>query len=116
MCRAGNDVRGRGAATANGNRRRGIRGGVNVPLTSGGDSRARPCRSRSPACRLWVELSRADGEPRTAEVWDGDGELIHVVDWPRDITLANPDWVGSNSALGIRRDSLGVENVVRLSF
>lgn len=65
---------------------------------------------------LWVELSRADGEPRAAELWNGEGELIRRVQWPGDIAIATPGWVGSNSALGIRRDSLGVEHVVRLSF
>jgi hypothetical protein len=65
---------------------------------------------------LWVELSRPDGQPRVAEVWDADGTLTRRVQWPADITLAFPAWVGERSALGIRVDSLGVEYVVRLTF
>jgi hypothetical protein len=66
--------------------------------------------------RLWVELSRIDGRPRIAEVWDLGGNLTRRVQWPEDITLAHPGWVSEHSALGIRRDSLGVEYVVRLTF
>lgn len=66
--------------------------------------------------RLWVELSQTDGRPRVAEVWNADGTLARRVQWPGDITLAHPGWVGEHSALGIRRDSLDVEHVVRLTF
>lgn len=65
---------------------------------------------------LWVELSREDGAPRVADVWAIEGTLERRVQWPADVSLALPGWVGENSALGIRRDSLGVEYVVRLSF
>lgn len=66
--------------------------------------------------RLWVELSQADGLPRVADVWHSDGTLAQRVQWPGDIALAQPGWVGEHSALGVRRDSLGVEYVVRLTF
>jgi hypothetical protein len=66
--------------------------------------------------RLWVELSRPDGQPRVAEVWDADGTMTRRVQWPADIALVYPGWVGEHAALGIRLDSLGVEHVVRLTF
>jgi len=66
--------------------------------------------------RLWVELSQPDGSPRVADVWDANGNLIRRVQWPRDVVLAHPGWVGEHSALGIRLGSLGVEHVVRLRF
>lgn len=66
--------------------------------------------------RLWVEHSRVDGDPRAADVWGTDGSLEQRVQWPADISLALPGWIGEHSALGLRRDSLGVEYVVRLTF
>lgn len=66
--------------------------------------------------RLWVELSREEGAPRVADVWGTDGSLEQRVQWPADISLALPGWVGERSALGVRRDSLGVEYVVRLTL
>jgi hypothetical protein len=63
--------------------------------------------------RLWAELSQTDGMPRIAEVWDSNGTMTRRVQWPGDIALG---WIGEHSALGIRRDSLGVEHVVRLTF
>lgn len=68
------------------------------------------------AGRLWVELSQPDGLPRVADVWALDGTLTQRVQWPEEISLAYPAWVGEHSALGLRRDSLDVEYVVRLTF
>lgn len=66
--------------------------------------------------RLWVEPSQSDGFPRIADVWGTDGTLERRVQWPEDVTLTLPGSVGERSALGIRRDSLDVEYVVRLTF
>lgn len=66
--------------------------------------------------RLWVELSREDGAPKVADVWSKTGELLKRVQWDSEITLGFPGSVGEDTALGVRRDSLGVEYVVRLNF
>lgn len=65
---------------------------------------------------LWVERNVPDTEPRQADVWTDDGTRIAEVHWPRDVNLRIPGWIGETSALGVRRDSLGVETVVRLTF
>jgi 6-bladed beta-propeller len=64
---------------------------------------------------LWLERSVSGTELRNADVWSGSGELLARVWWPHDVVLGRPGWVGSLFALGVRRDSLGVEYVVRLS-
>lgn len=67
--------------------------------------------------RLWVELSVAAGAPRVAEVWAPSGELAAATAWPADITFAPPvGLAGGDVALGVRRDSLGVERIVKLRF
>lgn len=65
---------------------------------------------------LWVERSVPDGESRVADVWSLNGELVGEVEWPADVSLGLPGWVGHNSALGIRTDALGVQYVVRIEF
>ena len=67
--------------------------------------------------RLWVELSTPAGEARRAEVHDPSGGLAATVAWPRDVTFRPPlGWVEDGMAVGVRTDSLGVQEVVRLSF
>jgi len=65
--------------------------------------------------RLWVERTVPDGSPRIADVWDGDGNLLRSVQWPEDVSFTL-GWVSEDWALGLRRDSLGVDYVVRLRF
>jgi hypothetical protein len=66
--------------------------------------------------RLWVELSRPDGDPRRANVYDQSGDLVGQYEWPREVSLHVPAWIGTDRALGISRDTLGVERVVALRF
>ena len=63
--------------------------------------------------RLWVELSVADGAPRTAHVYSTDGTLERTVQWPASIRLTDGE-IRNGTAWGIARDELGVETVVRL--
>jgi hypothetical protein len=65
---------------------------------------------------LWVHYSVARGEPRRADVYDVNGALLHALDWPADIDLGFHAVLTDSIALGIRRDSLGVESVVRLRW
>jgi hypothetical protein len=66
--------------------------------------------------RLWIERNTPDGEPRIADVWSTDGTLERRIQWPREISLQPPAWVGDGWGLGILRDSLDVEYVVRVRF
>jgi hypothetical protein len=65
--------------------------------------------------RLWVELSTAAGSPRRAHVYDRSGELVALVEWPREVDLMLGH-LERSGALGIQRDSLGVERVAQLRF
>jgi hypothetical protein len=65
--------------------------------------------------RLWVHLTPAREGPYEARVHDRSGQAILIVQWPRDIDLRS-GFIGSDFALGIRTDSLGVQEVVRLKF
>jgi hypothetical protein len=68
------------------------------------------------AGRLWVEKNVIDGSPRVADLWDEDGALVKRVEWPADISLEPPAWVGEDWGLGIRRDTLGVQYIARVRF
>ena len=68
------------------------------------------------AGRLWVLLTPAPGEPRTAEVRGPDGRLAFLASWPADVDILSAGLLTDTAALGIRRDSLGVESVVRLRW
>lgn len=66
--------------------------------------------------RLWVELSVSRGDARAAEVWNDDGILEARVTWPASVSLGTVSWIGDGVALGVARDELGVESVVRLRY
>jgi hypothetical protein len=66
--------------------------------------------------RLWVELSASRGDARAAEVWNDDGILEARVTWPASVSLGTVSWIGDGVALGVARDELGVESVVRLRY
>jgi hypothetical protein len=64
---------------------------------------------------LWVVRSRAEGEDSRADVYDSAGTWVAIADWPRGVTLpyfAVRRWTG----LGVRTDSLGAREIVRLVF
>lgn len=66
--------------------------------------------------RLWVELSVPRDSARIAEVWSRDGALVERVSWPHEARLGLVSWIGDGRALGVQRDELGVERVVRLRW
>lgn len=66
--------------------------------------------------RLWVELSVTAGHDRQADVYGPDGALLAHHTWPAAVQLDPPGSVQGDVALGIERDELGVESVVRLRF
>jgi len=68
------------------------------------------------AGRLWVELSVTADSARVAEVWDSQGRLVERIRWPADVRLGTVSWIGDRHALGVQRDELGVERVVRLRW
>ena len=65
--------------------------------------------------RLWVFLTpQADGPPE-AHVYRRDGIIAEVVRWPRDVSL-RLSFLDEGFALGVTRDSLDVQRVVRLKW
>ncbi len=66
--------------------------------------------------RLWVELSVQEGANRQADVYLRDGTLEAHYRWPANVRLRLPGWIGDDVALGVARDDLDVERVVRLRF
>ncbi len=67
--------------------------------------------------RLWVERAVADGRPREADVFDTNGRLIAVAEWPRAIDLHNGHPViRGNTVTTVTSDADGIERVVRLRF
>jgi hypothetical protein len=67
------------------------------------------------AGRLWVERAVADGAEREADVYDQSGKLTEQRRWPANVSFAN-GYLGSEVAVGVRTDSLGVPQVVRVRF
>ncbi|HEX7050225.1 MAG TPA: 6-bladed beta-propeller [Longimicrobiales bacterium] len=67
------------------------------------------------AGRLWVERSVADGEPRRADVYGRTGAQVATVEWPADVDLRS-GYIGDGVMLGVARDTLGVQRVVRLRW
>lgn len=65
--------------------------------------------------RLWVERSVADGADREADVYDAKGVFVQTRRWPSsvDFTFGH---LADAFAVGIRTDSLGVQQVVRVQF
>jgi len=66
--------------------------------------------------RLWVELSVTADSARVAEVWDTTGTVVERIRWPAAVHLGTVSWIGDRHALGVQRDELGVERVVRLRW
>lgn len=65
--------------------------------------------------RLWVHLTPDHTGPYTARVHDRNGEVVMNVQWPRDVELRF-GFIGDGFALGVRTDSLGVQEVIRMSY
>lgn len=64
---------------------------------------------------LWVQMNVADGEPNRADVYDSSGRRIAMVEWPGDIEIQN-GYIGDRVAFGVREDSSGAPQVVRIRF
>jgi hypothetical protein len=65
--------------------------------------------------RLWVERAVADGADREADVYNKSGTLVELRRWPGNVSFAN-GYLGTDVAVGVRTDSLGVPQVVRVRF
>jgi len=65
--------------------------------------------------RLWVHLMPDRASPHVARVHDRSGEVVAVVAWPREVDLRY-GYLLDRAAFGVARDSLGVQQVVRLAF
>ena len=65
--------------------------------------------------RLWVHLTPDRTGPYTARVHNRNGEVVMSVQWPRAVELRF-GFIGEDFALGIRTDSLGVQEVVVLAY
>ncbi|MGH7504236.1 MAG: hypothetical protein ACRELX_01230, partial [Longimicrobiales bacterium] len=65
------------------------------------------------AGNLWIELSVPEGADRRADVYDREGTLLYGVVWPGAVELR---WgmIRGDVAIGVARDSLDVQRVVRL--
>lgn len=65
--------------------------------------------------RLWVQLNVGDGEANRADVWDSTGSRVGNAEWPSGIDLRQGS-IDDRSAYGVRQDSTGVPQVVRVRF
>ena len=65
--------------------------------------------------RLWVQLNVGDGEASRADVWDSTGRRVGNADWPAGVGFRQ-GVIGERSAYGVRQDSAGVPQVVRVRF
>ena len=48
-------------------------------------------------------------------MYDRNGEVVMNVQWPWDVELRF-GFIGDGFALGVRTDSLGVQEVIRMSY
>ncbi|MBL0171242.1 MAG: hypothetical protein IPP90_11010 [Gemmatimonadaceae bacterium] len=66
---------------------------------------------------LWVERSHLDGRPREADVYNKDGALIAIAEWPADIDLLNgfPS-INGTTVVAVHSGDEGLESIVRLRF
>ncbi|MEP7326178.1 MAG: hypothetical protein ABI836_09540 [Gemmatimonadota bacterium] len=67
------------------------------------------------AGHLWVQMSVADGELNRADVYDTSGHRIAMAEWPTDVDLRD-GLLLDHVAFGVREDSAGVSQVVRVRF
>lgn len=66
--------------------------------------------------RLWVQLTRAAADSESlADVYDTTGTLVTVAQWPKGVDLRF-GFVTDTVALGVTRDSLGVQRVAVLRW
>ena len=68
------------------------------------------------AGRLWVERSVPDGSDRVADVYSTNLELEARHRWSSRVPLGPESWLGTRELIGVSRDTLGVERVVRIRF
>ena len=80
-------------------------------------ARKQPLRSIQfdTAGRLWVERAVDEGMDREVDVYDKAGKLVESRRWPANVSFAN-GFLGTDVAVGVRTDSLGVQQVVRVRF
>ncbi len=66
---------------------------------------------------LWVERSHLDGRPREADVYDRNGRLIAIAEWPASIDLLSgfPS-INGTTAVAMHSGDEGLESIVRLRF
>jgi hypothetical protein len=64
---------------------------------------------------LWVQLSVADGELNRADIYDSNGRRLAMAEWPGDIEIQD-GYIGDRIAFGVREDSAGAPQVVRVRF
>lgn len=67
------------------------------------------------AGHLWVQMSVADGELNRADIYDSNGRRIAMAEWPRDIEMQD-GYIRDRVAFGVREDSAGAPQVVRVRF
>jgi hypothetical protein len=65
--------------------------------------------------RLWIERSQPAGAEREADVYDRSGRLAEVRRWPSNVSLSG-GYLGAEVAVGVRTDSLGAQQLVRVRF
>jgi hypothetical protein len=65
--------------------------------------------------RLWVERSVAQNAEHEADVYDQSGKLVELRRWPANVSFAN-GFLGTETAVGVRTDTLGVVQIVRVRF
>ena len=67
------------------------------------------------AGRLWIHLTPQRTEPQRAHVYNRRGDIVQTVEWPADVNIRY-GYIGDGFLLGVRTDSLGVPQVIRLGY
>lgn len=66
---------------------------------------------------LWVQRTTAAGAPHEADVYDKNGRMVAVAEWPTGFALMSyRTTIAGRTALAVAMDSLDVERVVRVRF
>jgi hypothetical protein len=64
--------------------------------------------------RLWVTRRMPDGTPLESDLYDRAGKWIAIVRWPKDVAATTLIAARGDQVLGVARDSLDTQWVVRL--
>jgi hypothetical protein len=65
---------------------------------------------------LWIERTVALGQLRESDIYDRSGRLVATAEWPAAFSSTVSTPITGRVALGVARDSLDLERVIRVRF